>query len=389
MTVRLMRLLKGYVEFSASGGFAERFINLCTVNNIILWNVKNDGVKVTACTTFDGYLNMRKAAENSGMKLKIIKKHGLLIFTKRHNARFGAALGVFLAFVLIVVSSGHIWSVEITGDLPVKRQDFTEKLDELGVYTGARKSKTDSKTITDELLNAYPQLSWASVNIYGTKLVVEVRKTEEPPEIEDTDTPCNLVASKTGKIVLVKGYRGTNKVKEGDVVEKGDILISGIVTNADYTEELVKASGAVTAQTVTEISSESDFNRSVSIIGDCSVKYKLFFFGLKLPLSPKGKNDCFLGAGEKYLEGGKEKLPVGIFWETKCVEKEKNIDFSEKESLLLALSQCVEKSRSLLSENDVGEITFKKKTSEQCVKVSCVAKGTENIAVSQKIYVEK
>lgn len=70
MLVTLLRRIFGYVEFYASGGFAERFINLCTLNGINLWDVKNDGVKVYACTDFDGYKRIKKCARGSGMRLK-------------------------------------------------------------------------------------------------------------------------------------------------------------------------------------------------------------------------------------------------------------------------------------------------------------------------------
>ena len=98
---------------------------------------------------------------------------------------------------------------------------------------GARKAKIDTSAVEKELVERFPELSWASVNMYGSKAEVEVREAEKSPEIEDTKTPSNLVAKKDGMVVLVKGYRGTNKVKEGDVVVKGDILISGIVENRD------------------------------------------------------------------------------------------------------------------------------------------------------------
>ena len=49
--IQLLRLLKGYVSFTAEGGFPERFINLCNSNGIVLWDVQNDGVKVKAFTT--------------------------------------------------------------------------------------------------------------------------------------------------------------------------------------------------------------------------------------------------------------------------------------------------------------------------------------------------
>ena len=49
--VSLLRVLGGYTRFSAEGGFPERFLNLCKINGISLWNIENDGVKVEACTS--------------------------------------------------------------------------------------------------------------------------------------------------------------------------------------------------------------------------------------------------------------------------------------------------------------------------------------------------
>ena len=40
MLLKLIRWSKGYVDFSASGKFPERFINLTTRNGINVWNLK-------------------------------------------------------------------------------------------------------------------------------------------------------------------------------------------------------------------------------------------------------------------------------------------------------------------------------------------------------------
>ena len=35
----LLRLITGYVKFRAAGRFPERFMNLCRLNGIILWDI--------------------------------------------------------------------------------------------------------------------------------------------------------------------------------------------------------------------------------------------------------------------------------------------------------------------------------------------------------------
>ena len=62
MIINFLRLILGFGEFEAKGGFPERFLNLCTVNGITLWQVQNDGVKVKACTSVKAYKNIKKSA---------------------------------------------------------------------------------------------------------------------------------------------------------------------------------------------------------------------------------------------------------------------------------------------------------------------------------------
>ena len=81
--IKLLRLLCGYVIFEASGGFCERFLNLCKINNLNLWNIKNDGVKVVAFTTASEFASIKKPAQNAGMKINVVKECGLPFFIKR------------------------------------------------------------------------------------------------------------------------------------------------------------------------------------------------------------------------------------------------------------------------------------------------------------------
>ena len=39
--VNFVRFILGYICFTATGGFPERFLNLCRLNKIILWDLKN------------------------------------------------------------------------------------------------------------------------------------------------------------------------------------------------------------------------------------------------------------------------------------------------------------------------------------------------------------
>ncbi|MEG1551624.1 MAG: sporulation protein YqfD, partial [Oscillospiraceae bacterium] len=89
LIIKFLRYILGYVDFTAVGGFPERFINLCTNNKIPLWNLKNSKSIVYGTTTIKGYKAIRQSAKRSGVTLKIEKKHGLPFFEHKNKKRVG------------------------------------------------------------------------------------------------------------------------------------------------------------------------------------------------------------------------------------------------------------------------------------------------------------
>ena len=93
LIIKLIRFFTGYVSFSAHGGFCERFVNLCTLNRIPLWNMKRQSDTLFADTTVRGYKSIRQSAHRSGVKLKIVKKHGLPFLMEHNRRRRGILIG--------------------------------------------------------------------------------------------------------------------------------------------------------------------------------------------------------------------------------------------------------------------------------------------------------
>ena len=108
LIIKLIRFLLGYVSFSATGGFAERFVNLCTNKRIPLWNMKKVGNVLYGETTVEGYKAIRQSAYRSGMKMKLERKRGLPFFLNNNVKRKGIAIG-FLASMAIVFLGVLLW----------------------------------------------------------------------------------------------------------------------------------------------------------------------------------------------------------------------------------------------------------------------------------------
>lgn len=375
--------------FRATGGFFERFINLCNLYGVNLWNVKNDGVNVYAFTTNEGYEKIKKVSGKSGMNVEIIKNGGLPVFLQRNKTRVGVCIGIALGVIVLTYYSLCIWNVEVVGLDSVNVKDFTETIENCGIKAGKFKSELDTEGIEKLLSGKYRNISWVSVNIFGSKVTVEVRETEESPEITDYSVPQNIVAGKSGTVTLVKGHSGTNVVKEGDNVLKGDVLISGVITNGDKSETLIKATGEVIADTLTDISFSAENSFNVFLIGECDNYYDFEFFGIKIPLYFKLPNKEKIGENKESLTGKKEVLPVSLCLKTLCDCTEEKISLSENEALLYALSGCVKEKRIECESIKLRSVKYKTDIRKNRVSVNCRADGTENIGKESPIYVEK
>lgn len=385
--IQILRLLKGYVEFCAVGGFPERFINLCNIRGINLWNVKNDGVKVVAFTTEREFQELKIPAENSGMTLKIIKSRGLKTFAKRHKWRCGAVLGIVLAFCFWIFMSGYIWEVEVLATDGVNVEDFTESLADLGVKIGARKSKIDIIQVQNQLMNEYSELLWVSLNIFGGKAQVEMSEFIEQKEITDTQKPVNIVAKKKGEIVLVKGYNGVNAVKEGDNVTKGTLLISGVVKNFDGSEYFTHAKGEIFAKTKNNEKVFLPYVNQIHTTAQKDNRYFLYIFSLKIPLGLKTKGE-FRTESNKLLKSDETILPFGIIREDDFSTVQKTIEYSSQEAMLSALLESVKMKREKYNSSELKSVKYEfldnKKNAELKIKINCI----EDIATESLIFTE-
>lgn len=108
----------------------------------------------------------------------------------------------------------------------------------------------DKESIKDILVEHYDYFSFVSVSIKGTKLIIEVKEQDLPPEKVDKSYPCHIVAKKKGVIVKIVPKNGKAVVEKGQIVSEGDTLIRGILNDESVDEQiLVHADGEVLALT--------------------------------------------------------------------------------------------------------------------------------------------
>ena len=74
----LLKYILGYVRISVEGYYIERFINICTNNKIMIWNIKKDkNAKIYLNIGTNDFREIINIAKKVKCKVKIIKKKGL------------------------------------------------------------------------------------------------------------------------------------------------------------------------------------------------------------------------------------------------------------------------------------------------------------------------
>ena len=252
MLLNILRSMRGYVRFEASGKYPERFLNITARHGVRLWDVERVGGGFSGCMYRADYRNIRPLARGAGVVLRVKDKRGLPSFAFRWRGRPGIVFGG-CAFVLTVfVMSMFIWSVDVVGLETLSISEMRGILREKGLYVGAFKPALDARRIADEVMIDDPDIGWMAVNIEGSYASVEVKEKAQPPEVNDIETPCNVKAARDGVIISVEGYEGKIMTAEGSGVIEGQLLVSGVVEDADGSARLVHAAAKVNARTTHE-----------------------------------------------------------------------------------------------------------------------------------------
>lgn len=383
--IKIIRLILGYVEFEATGGFSERFINLCNINGILLWDVSYRKNSLLACVKAKEYKYIREPAKRSGMKVRIKRKRGLPFITFRHKARGGLFIGFILLLIFISFMSMIVWEIEVVGNVEVNAEKIIEIVNDEGAKVGVFKKSIDIDTVKKNTLSKMPELSWIALNILGAKLQIEVRETQNSPEIIDLDTPVNIVANKDGIIKNIEVGIGEKLVQINEAVLKGDLLISGVVVNKDNTETLYHAQGKVFAETKTILYGKQELIGGEKVITGIKNAYYINFFSIKIPFCLKGEN---FFKKDIMLKSKKSTLPVGITKGVRYEFSNKEPGYTRKQAELLSFLYLIKNERDSMTECEIIKATRNVMQGENSVTIKGEYKAIENIAVQKEIYLD-
>jgi similar to stage IV sporulation protein len=333
--------LRGYVIIIVEGYFIEKFFNICTHRQILLWDIRrHKNNLVTMRVSVKGFKLLRPVARKTKCRVRIVKKRGLPFLSNRYRKRKAFFAGAFLFILLMYIMTSFIWSVEITGNKELESGYVEKALAENGIRPGVLKYGIDTKKAVAGLMTDIRELAWVSIDVRGTKVKVQLKERKPLPQMVAKDEPCNIVALKDGMIKQIIVTDGIEAVAEGDTVKKGQVLISGSipVKNEKDAYRLVHAMGTVKARTWYETRCPVRLEEVEKVrTGNVMKNYSLVLFAKRLELFHKrvGYEDYdYVEVKQKLMIGEDLVFPFELvtdsFYENRLVKVKVSEDEAQK-----------------------------------------------------------
>lgn len=383
----LYRFLRGFVTVLFCGDYAEKILNLCVSHRITIWNSRlcKEGIKTNIY--LKDIMKLRKIVRKSKVRVRIVKRCGLPFRLAKNKKRLGLFIGVVLLFAFLQTMSGFIWIIEVTGNNKVETKEILAACDKIGICEGIWADSINPKTCREKLLLGSDGLAWASLNIEGSRLTVNV--TEISETTRDDTAPCNLKSSADGIIKKIDVTSGNCLVKVGDTVKSGDVLVSGVLEKADITQ-FVRSAGVITAETTRIFSSEGKFEKVIKEkTGKIKTKYALEFFTLKIPLFLGGETGEYETELEiKEAEFLEKSLPIRLYKRRFIYYESRTLKFSE-EKLRAELEQQVMAQIETEGLENYTVSEFKEQITDGGIILSAEVTATENIAVEDALRINE
>ena len=278
---------------------------------------------------------------SGGQFLTPLYRKGALPFFAFFLKQKFTVCALFFVMVLNFLFSGLVFDVRISGNQDVPSYKIRNTLDSLGLSVGKRFSSLNTDKIEVALLDSFDAIAWVNINRRGTVAYVEVVERKGAGAEENTEArPSNVVAVCDAVIEEITVKSGKAMVSVGDVVRKGDILISGVIDSEGATS-FIKAEGTVTGSVTGDVTAVAMKSEQVRVGFDTKcVELRLNILNFSANIFKNYRNcdsECDIIVDNEYFctpDG--TRLPFGYTQKLAVSEKTVEQSYTEAEMIMRA-----------------------------------------------------
>ena len=393
MSIKKMEnYVKGFVNIHVEGYYIERFINMCRMQKIYLWNIeKKNDIYLNVNIGIEDFKKIKKIARKTKCKIGINKKKGIPFFLYKYKKRKILLIMLIIFIIILFTLSKFIWNIEIKGlEESSKKQELLHTLTENGLSIGKYKNSIDIIEIVNNIRLEREDIAWVGIEIKGTNAIVEVVLAEEKPEIINQNEYCNIVSDKEAKVLKINANTGTAMVQPGDIVKNGTLLIAGWMEGKYTGTRFTRATGDVEALVwYTEKAEVKYKEMKTEKTGNTEKKYALNINNFRINLYKRLSNF------EKYdtiYENKKLKLFSNFYIPVELIEcnnseiKEYEVNYTEEEAKQEAKRRAEEKlNQTIKNKDNINNVIVNYTIKDDAVEAEVTYEVFENIGTNEKI----
>lgn len=383
--------VKGIMKISVEGFFIERFINLCLQEDLEIWDIERIHDGVIYVKFF--YINYDKICEIANItkcKIEIKEKNGVPFLINRYKHRKIFAALIAVVTTIITITNMFIWEVKIIGDFSIPIEEVKELLEEENIKVGVFKKDINIESAKLNIILKRDDIAWIGINKKGNKVIVEIVPKVLAEEDLYKDTVGNVIADKAGIVEKIYVAEGTAMVKKGELVDKGTLLISGMVSSELSATRYVRADGEIVLKTTYVEKIKIPFEKDiVTKTGNVEKSYKMKIKNYTINLINKVTNF------EKYDTITEEKVfslfgqfetPITLVEERFEEIKVDKINYTKKQAEDLGMIANNEKLKKIIP-NEAEKVNYYNNVweNEEYLEIETVVQCLEKVGTYEKI----
>ena len=228
--VRLFWYLRGYAVLELCGAAPGWALNGLTKARIPFWDVTwIDPLTVRIRVFLKDQQAARTTVARAQCDCKICGQYG--IRWSLHGLAHRPVLLIMMALTALaaVLLPQFVLFYEVSGNETVPSEQILREVEAMGVGFGRYGPSIRPAWVKNRLLNRLPQLQWVTVTQNGCRAQIVVRERPETPQTDSRKGFANVIATRSGMITHQSVLAGQAQFQVGDMVSRGDVLVSGIV----------------------------------------------------------------------------------------------------------------------------------------------------------------
>lgn len=251
---KTFHFLGGYVVLEICGVACGLALNRLMRENIAFWNIVWVDELTIQISVFPGQREKAVNMITSSMcDVYTVEEIGILQRIRCLKYRIGLVLLVVFSLASAIILPRYVFFYEVVGNDSIPSELILRELQNHGIGFGTYGPDIHPAWVKNHMIDVIPKLQWLTITQNGCRAKVIVRERPDIPETEDRKGFSNVVASQNGMITQMSVFAGQPVVKTGDIVEKGQLLVSGVV-DLERVYVLENANAEVFARTWREIS---------------------------------------------------------------------------------------------------------------------------------------